>query len=141
MSHPAACQDCGFGLYVPVFNLAVSSLGLYDDARFPGRCILSLKTHYDDMVDVPKEMLDAFMDDARKAIKVIMESTGCARVNFAILGNRESHVHAHLIPRYPTDEEFPDCSPWNDQRPKSTMPLQARDELLASMQYKAKLLP
>lgn len=140
MTHPAACRDCGFDLYLPVSNLAVSSLGLYDDLRFPGRCILSLNAHYDDMVDVPQEMLNSFMEDARKAIKVIMDATGCARVNFAILGNRESHVHAHLIPRYPDNEEFPDCSPWNDRRIKGTLPVGERDALLSNMQYKASLM-
>lgn len=140
MSLPVACQDCGFDLYIPVFNFAVSSLGLYDDSRFPGRCILSLNTHYDDMVNIPQDVLNAFMEEARKAIKVIMEATGCARVNFAILGNRESHVHAHLIPRYPDNEEFPDCSPWNDQRIKGVLPVNERDTLLSNMQYKAAIM-
>jgi diadenosine tetraphosphate (Ap4A) HIT family hydrolase len=120
------CVDCGFGLFLPVANLSVSSLGIYDDARFSGRSILTLSDHYDDMIDVPEGILNSFLCDSRKAINAIMKATGCTRVNFAILGNRESHVHAHLIPRYPEKEEFPDCSPWNDNRAKTGL---SKDEL------------
>ena len=112
------CDVCGFGLFLPITNLSVSRLGLYDDARFPGRCILTLNQHYDNMLDVPAEIMASFLEDARISIKAIMEATDCSRVNLAILGNRESHVHAHLVPRYPLKEEFPDCSPWNDPREK-----------------------
>lgn len=116
-----ACKECGFGLFIPLATFAVSSLGLYSDSRFPGRSILSLNHHYEDMVDVPEDILNSFMNDAREAMVAIKKATGCARVNFAILGNRESHVHAHLIPRYPENEEFPDCSPWNDKRNKEEL--------------------
>lgn len=118
----SACQECGFDLYIPVAELSVSQLGIYSDSRFPGRCILSLNHHYDDMADVPAIVMDAFMSDVRDSMKAIKEITGSSRVNFAVLGNRESHVHAHLIPRYPKNEEFPDCSPWNDKRQKEELP-------------------
>jgi len=37
------CATCGFELHHPIATLSVSALGLYDDARFPGRCILALR--------------------------------------------------------------------------------------------------
>jgi diadenosine tetraphosphate (Ap4A) HIT family hydrolase len=62
-----------------------------------------------------------FMKDIQAAMTAIQITTGAARVNVAILGNRDSHVHAHLVPRFPEEEEFPDCSPWNDLRPKTSL--------------------
>lgn len=82
---------------------------------------------------VPEELLNSFMADARKAMQAIEKTTGCSRVNFAILGNREPHVHAHLIPRYPDNEEFPDCSPWNDKREKAPMIEAARNDLVSEI--------
>lgn len=128
-----SCNSCGFELYLPVAKLSVSSLGLYDDARFPGRSILLLDNHYDDMVSVPEDVLNSFMADAREAMQAIKKATGCSRVNFAVLGNREPHVHAHLIPRYPETEEFPDCSPWNDGREKAAMLVDERDVLMSKI--------
>lgn len=127
------CNVCGFGLFLPIKSLSVSNLGLYDDARFPGRCILTLNQHYDNMLDVPAEAMASFLEDARISIKAIMDSTDCERVNFAILGNRESHVHAHLIPRYPAEEEFPDCSPWNDPREKDGLSKDDRDAIMSKI--------
>lgn len=55
-------------------------------------------------------------------MQAIQEATSAAKVNVAILGNRDAHVHAHLISRFPENEEFPDCSPWNDLRVKEKIP-------------------
>lgn len=116
-----SCLQCGFELYKPISVLHVSNLGLYDDDRFPGRCILSLHHHYEDLTEVPENLMNAYMDDIRHAMKTIKNVTGCSRVNLAILGNAVPHVHAHLIPRYPEREENPNQSPWNDPRMKNTL--------------------
>lgn len=112
----SGCQVCAFQLWKPISESIHSSLGLYSDARFPGRSILSLKEHYTNLSDVPLETLTGFMRDIQIATVAIKVGMGAHRVNVAILGNRDSHVHAHLIPRFPEKEEYPDCSPWNDPR-------------------------
>ena len=116
----SACS-CGFSLWNPIAESVYSSLGLYDDARFPGRSILRLNQHHESLEDVPDDVLNAFMQDIKTAMTAIRTVTGAARVNVSILGNRDPHVHAHLIPRFPDEEEFPDCSPWNDLRPKTAL--------------------
>lgn len=132
------CPECNFSLFIPVSGMSVSSLGLYSDDRFPGRSILMLNRHYDSLEDVPIGALSLFMKDVQVAMRAIRAATGSSRVNVAILGNSESHVHAHLIPRYPEVEEFPECSPWNDQREKK--PLSPEDESLMVLRIKACLL-
>jgi len=116
------CGYCGFILWEPIARTGTSKLGLYNDSRFPGRSILSLHDHFDSLSDIPMTMIISFVRDLQVAMDAIREVTGAARVNVAILGNRDSHVHAHLVPRFPDVEEFPDCSPWNDQRPKVKIP-------------------
>ena len=74
------------------------------------------------MEDLNDEQLMLFMVDVRSAVKALKVATGSTRVNVAILGNREAHVHAHLIPRYPAAEAKPDSSPWDDPREKTTLP-------------------
>ena len=134
-----ACLECGFLLWEPIAVSAHSRLGLYNDDRFPGRCILALHGHYASLDALPPEVLIGFMSDVQTAIRAIQIATGAARVNTAILGNRDPHVHAHLIPRYPEHEEFPDCSPWNDPRKKGKLGgLRARsikERILACLIY------
>ena len=115
------CLGCDFALWVPVFAFRTSTLGLYNDARFPGRCILALNKHYDHWEDVPSTELNELVLESQRAMRAITEVSGAARVNLAVLGNTDSHVHFHLIPRFPDTEPNPKKSPWDDPRPRSKM--------------------
>lgn len=116
------CSQCDFSLWLPIETLSISSWGLYNDARFPGRGILSLSEHFEHLHEVPSEILNAFMGDVQTASRSMMKLPLVTRVNVAILGNTVAHVHAHLIPRYP-GEASPGKSPWDDPRPKGELPL------------------
>lgn len=112
------CSFCGFGLFNPVqVELQVSRLGLYSDARFPGRAILMFKDHRVDLEDLDREEMCSFWQDATRVGGALKRVSGATRVNYAVLGNAEPHLHIHLIPRRPLDEELPTRSPWNDPRP------------------------
>lgn len=124
---------CGFMLWNPIAESEFSRLGLYDDARFPGRCILRLNAHYDSLEELPEDVLLSFMQDVQIAMLAIKAATGAARVNVAILGNRDPHVHAHLIPRFPSEEHFPDCSPWNDLRHKENLSDESRITIMSAI--------
>lgn len=110
-----AC-NCGFLLWVPVAESRTSKVGIYNDARFPGRSIVSLRRHYAELDVAPVKLIDLFMRDVRATVDAIKNSTDAARVNVSILGNRDPHVHAHLIPRYPSREDYPTDAPWRDPR-------------------------
>lgn len=116
-----ACSTCGFELFNPVASLKLSDWGMYNDARFPGRSILSLRSHHSYEEEVPTATMRAFITEIQQVAKVIKTVTGCERVNIALLGNTVHHVHAHLIPRYPETEPNPHKSPWDDPREKKLL--------------------
>lgn len=118
------CSTCEFALWVPVLDLGCTSLGIYDDSRFPGRCILALNEHFESLEEVPDGLASVFMRDAKLCMTALRRATDASRVNFAILGNRDPHVHAHLIPRHLADPR-PNDPPWTDPRAKD--PLSARE--------------
>ena len=111
------CEYCGFALWRPIASFGVSFLGLYDDSRFPGRCILVVREHEERWEAMPSALLHDFVDDSQVAMKAISMATKCDRVNMAVLGNTDAHVHYHLIPRVPEVEPNPRKSPWSDPRP------------------------
>jgi diadenosine tetraphosphate (Ap4A) HIT family hydrolase len=116
------CRTCGFHLWEPIAESPHAKLGLYSDSRFPGRSILTLRGHFESLDSVPMDTMMGFLRDIQICMLAIQSATGAHRVNVAILGNRETHVHAHLIPRFPEQEKFPDRSPWNDEREKEPLP-------------------
>lgn len=127
------CSSCGFELWHPIAELRVANLALYSDGRFPGRAILSLRDHYEGLEELPDGLVLDFHRDTRDSIGAILRATGAARVNYAVLGNTVAHVHAHLIPRYPSSEEIPGSSPWDDPRPRAALKDQQLRELVASI--------
>jgi diadenosine tetraphosphate (Ap4A) HIT family hydrolase len=92
------CDHCRFVLYHPIWQYQNSILGLYDDDRFPGGCILRLTQHHESLDELDTSVLNAFMAEIQQTMKVIKQATQTERVNLVILSNTISHIHAHLIP-------------------------------------------
>jgi len=131
-----SCAECGFELWnpIPASELKVTNLSLYDDARFPGRCILRLRQHEERLEQLDSVTATAFMADIQRAVRALSTATGSERVNVAILGNAVPHLHAHLIPRYPKQEAKPMNSPWDDPRPKATLPETEKQRLMSEIE-------
>jgi diadenosine tetraphosphate (Ap4A) HIT family hydrolase len=55
----------------------------------------------------------AFLSDMSRLGDALLKVTGAARINYAIFGNQEPALHAHVIPRY-ADEPEPlrTAQPW-----------------------------
>jgi len=111
MKNEYTCEKCGFNLWLYVGGhkekngLAVSHLGLYNDGRFPGRCLLALQEHEEEFANMNLDMMQAFMQDVQVAGRAIQKAVGAVRMNYAILGNAVPHVHCHIIPRFGEDED------------------------------------
>ncbi len=100
----------------------MSRAGLYDDARFPGRCLLVLNQHEEDLTALEGRLLIDYMADLRDLSAALRTVTGAQRLNVAVLGNAVPHVHWHVVPRIPEFEPLPDRSPWSDPRPRHRLP-------------------
>ena len=44
-----------------------------------------------------------FLSDMARLGDALLEATGCSRINYAMFGNKEVALHAHVIPRYATE--------------------------------------
>jgi len=71
-----------------------------------------LRQHADDFSELRDDIAHAFVGDTQMAARVIRKVTGAPRINYAILGNVESHVHFHLIPRGHKADPIPNLAPW-----------------------------
>jgi len=127
------CEHCGFELWLPVAELKVSDLGLYSDGRFPGRCILKLKDHWESLEDLPEPLALEFHRDLKRSMRAIRLATGAERINFAVLGNAVPHFHGHLIPRFPDRELRPQNSPWDDPRPRHKLAFEEEQSILEAI--------
>jgi diadenosine tetraphosphate (Ap4A) HIT family hydrolase len=55
----------------------------------------------------------AFLSDMSRLGDALLKVTGAARINYAIFGNQEPALHAHVIPRYADEPEaLRAAQPW-----------------------------
>lgn len=110
------CPQCGFAIWTPIADLPSATVGLYDDARYPGRLLIAAREHHDHLDEMPAHAAATFMSDVQCAARGLRGWDGVERVNIAILGNKASHVHAHVIPRRATDPNV-NLAPWDGVEP------------------------
>lgn len=115
------CRSCAFRLFIPIARVGSSVLALYDDDRFPGRCLLAFEDHVEHFEDLEQDRARSFTEDIQRAARAIRTAVGADRINIAILGNAEPHLHAHLIPRKRLGDPVPTRSPWNHPAEKQRL--------------------
>lgn len=86
---------------------------------FRGRCILVLKPHYVDVLEVPDAVHAALNDDLRRLGRAVRDAYRPDRINYSNFGNVEPHVHWQLIPRYRDDGHWGGPPPM----PETKLPL------------------
>jgi len=74
-----------------------------------------------------------FLADMTIVGDALLEVTGAYRINYAVLGNLDPALHAHIVPRYQDEpEQFRKSIPWSyDKSYRNSMPFDlARDREL-----------
>lgn len=74
-----------------------------DHQFFPGYSVLILKTHAVEAHDLEPKLQLAFHQELMRAGQAIARAYHPRKLNYASLGNQDSHLHWHLFPRYETD--------------------------------------
>lgn len=129
----SSCPECGFELWLPIGRLSVTTVGLYDDARFPGRLIVALDEHHEHFDELPPELTTRFVADLQAAGRLLRQATGSQRINYAVLGNMEPHIHAHVIPRGGPHDPQPNKAPWQSSAPRAALAADERAKLIADL--------
>jgi diadenosine tetraphosphate (Ap4A) HIT family hydrolase len=72
-----------------------------------GYCLLLPDPVVEHLNDFSGREREQFLNDMASLGDAVLAATGCVRVNYAIFGNLEPALHAHVIPRYASEpEEF-----------------------------------
>jgi diadenosine tetraphosphate (Ap4A) HIT family hydrolase len=127
------CVECDFELVRPIVQLRTAMLCLYDDGRFPGRCVLALAKHATQLEELPLERLSDLALDTRDAARAIRAVTEAPRINYAVFGTIVPHVHAHLIPRHGPWDKAPRATAWDHPEPARPLDPAEADRLVAAL--------
>ncbi|MGA4550858.1 HIT domain-containing protein [Methylorubrum aminovorans] len=112
----------------PVGDLALCSVLLMDDARFPWLILVPRRPNLSELTDLTPEEARLAFEEIRIAVGVVQSLARPDKVNVAALGNVVSQLHIHVVARFRSDPAWPGPV-WGVGEPKPYPP-HARTALL-----------
>ena len=109
------CALCSSQKYPIIWANNLLRIVLINDQNYRGYCRVDLINHVKEMVDLDEETRNEFMGVIFQMEKYIKEYLQPDKINLASLGNITPHLHWHIIPRYLSDNHFPD-SIWSEKK-------------------------
>jgi len=96
-----------------VARLASGWVVMGDRQVFPGYCLLLPDPVVGHLNVLEADARAQFLADMAVVGDAVLSCTGAARINYAIFGNTEPALHAHVIPRRANEpEEMRTTHPW-----------------------------
>ena len=84
-----------------------------DPQVLPGYCLLLPDPVVPHLNAMPAAAQAAFLADMARLGQALIEVTGARRINYALFGNLEPALHAHVFPRYDSEpDDLGSAHPW-----------------------------
>ena len=104
-SHREDCLYCAkgerlFSILIEICKLETSTLFLFREQTYRGRCVVALDAHETELFRLDRETLSTFSRDVAKTAAALQQAFGPSKINYAIYGDLVSHLHAHVVPKY-----------------------------------------
>ena len=99
--HPQLLLDAHF-----IGTLPKSRVLLHKNAALPW-FILVPETDIADLLDLPGDLLAVMMEEAKLMASFVKQTFGCAKINFASIGNIVPQLHLHIVGRKLDDPCWP----------------------------------
>ena len=88
-----------------VCRVTSSWVVLSDMQVLSGYCILLADPPVASLNNLSREKRDEYLDDMATVGDALMDVTAAFRVNYAVAGNVDPYLHAHMVPRYRSEPE------------------------------------
>lgn len=87
-------------LMIKICDLEVSTVYLFKEQTYKGRCNVAFKGHKSEITDLTEEEATAFMNDVRKVAKAIQKAFNPDKINYGAFADTMKHLHFHVVPKY-----------------------------------------
>lgn len=97
-----------------VIGRLASGWAVFGERQFlPGYALLLPDPVVTDLHALDLAAREAFLADMARLGDAVLAATGALRINYAIFGNLEPALHAHVVPRYRDEaDSFATAHPW-----------------------------
>jgi diadenosine tetraphosphate (Ap4A) HIT family hydrolase len=87
-------------LMIEIGQLRVSTLYLFKEQTYKGRCIVALNEHHTEFFHLSQENQDLYMRDVAQAAAAVERAFSPDKINYGAFGDTMPHVHFHIVPKY-----------------------------------------
>jgi diadenosine tetraphosphate (Ap4A) HIT family hydrolase len=87
-------------LMIEIGKLSVSTVFLFKEQTYKGRCNVVYKDHVKELFDLNDQDLAAFMNDVKRAASAIDKAFQPDKINYGAYGDTLHHLHMHVVPKY-----------------------------------------
>lgn len=87
-------------LMIEICPLKVSTLFLFREQTYRGRCLVAYKGHVNELFELPADELALFMQDVTKVASAMKKAFGADKINYGAYSDKLAHLHFHLVPKY-----------------------------------------
>lgn len=87
-------------LMIEICDLQVSTLFLFKEQSYPGRCVVAYKDHVNELFELSDEDRDLFMKDVAHVAKTMQNVFKPNKINYGAYSDKLAHLHFHIVPKY-----------------------------------------
>ncbi|WP_087974721.1 HIT family protein [Oceanobacillus rekensis] len=87
-------------LMIEIGKLDVSTVFLFKEQTYTGRCNVVYKDHVKELFDLDSEELAAYMNDVKKVAEAMDKAFQPNKINYGAYGDKMHHLHMHVVPKY-----------------------------------------
>lgn len=87
-------------LMIEICDLKASTLFLFREQSYPGRCVVAYKDHVNELFELTDEDRDLFMKDVAHVAKMMQNVFKPNKINYGAYSDKLAHLHFHIVPKY-----------------------------------------
>lgn len=103
-------------LMIEICKLNVSTVYLFREQTYSGRCIVTYEGHATELYELDNETLLLYMQDVNKVAKALKDIFAPAKINYGAYSDKLPHLHIHLVPKYTDGPDFGSTFTMNPQK-------------------------
>src|SRR6476660_8815156 len=93
-------------LMIEIAQLDVSTVFLFKEQTYKGRCNVVYKDHVKELFQLDEQELTSFMNDVKKVAAAVDKAFQPNKINYGAYGDTLHHLHMHVVPKYEGKENW-----------------------------------